>query len=55
LLQDSELRKGQSLTQSIPFLVTDDTAVSIVISLLNGGQKADCSPPYVTKQPLPKC
>ncbi len=55
-LQDSELRKGQSLTSRIPFLVTDDTTVSLIASLLNkDDQPAACPAPYSTQKPLPKC
>jgi hypothetical protein len=55
-LQDSELRKGQTLTSRIPFLITDDTSVSLFASLSNNGQQSElCPRPYKTEKPLPKC
>jgi hypothetical protein len=55
-LQGSQVRKGQTLTKQVPFLVTNDTAVSLLASLSNNGQPPElCPTPYITKQPLPKC
>jgi flagellin-like protein len=55
-LQDSELRKGQTLTSRIPFLIGDNTSVSLIASLSNNGQQPElCPKPYKTENPLPKC
>lgn len=56
-LQDSTfpLLKGQTLTNRIPFLVTDNSTVSLIASLLNNDQPEACPTAYNTQKPLPKC
>ncbi len=54
-IQNSALRKGESVDSSIPFLVAPDAKVSITASVGKKGEEALCPSPHVTRQPLPKC
>ena len=54
-IQNSALRKGESVDSSVPFLVAPDATVSLTASVGEKGAETLCPSAQVTRQPLPKC
>jgi len=51
----SALTKGSTVERRIPFLITNQSAVSLYASIETGGELQRCGEPALTKQPLPTC